>query len=137
MEENKKLDHFIRKSIKNVGLENPPTDFTDSVMSKIQSSTEVNAVFVYKPLLSKFVWLVILSIVALVFAYVILASPIVETTWFSIAQLNQMITFNVSGKIPNFEVSSISVYGISIFTLFAVLQIFMVKQRIDKHFSLE
>ena len=136
MEENKKLDDFIKKSIKEVGLEKPSVNFTDLVVSKIEAESAKPHVFQYQPIFSKSTWLIILAMVTAIFVYVIFGNPDLETTWFSISQLNKMTTFNVLGKIPSYDVSSTFVYGILIFTFFVMVQVLVIKQRFDKYYSL-
>jgi hypothetical protein len=136
MEENKELDNFIRKSIKEVGLEKPSLDFNDLVLSQLQKSTEKNTIFEHKPLLSKPVWFGIITTVIVIFAYALLGNPEIENIWFSISKLNQLTSFNLSGSVPNVEIPHTFVYGFLIFTFFVVLQVYMVKQRIDKRYDL-
>ena len=136
MEEDKKLDSFIRKSIKELGLEKPSLQFTDVVLSKIQGNTSVSPTFVYKPLFSKSTWLIILTVVATIFVYLILDQSEIKTTWFSIAKLNQLASFNLFGKMPSLPISNTFVYGFLIFSFFAIVQVFMIKQRFNKHSGL-
>ena len=136
MEENKELDDFISKSIKEVGLEKPSVSFTDLVLSKIENESKKSTVFEYQPILSKSTWGMILAVIAGLFAYVILANPDLENSWVSFLQLNRVATFNVMGKIPDLEVSSTFVYGILIFTFFVMIQVYIIKQRFDKRYSL-
>lgn len=135
MEENKELDDFVRKSIQEVGLEEPSLDFTNLVMSKINSVTERSAVFEYKPLLSKPAWFVILSIVAAIFIYVILGQPEQESTWLWFSKVNRLTSFNVIGSMPNIEVSSTFLYGVLAVTFFVWIQIFLLKKHIYKTYS--
>lgn len=136
MEENKKLDDFIRKSIKTVGLEEPSVDFTDLVLSKIQFESDKSAVFEYRPLFSKSTWAILIAIVAAIFIYVIFGNPDLDHTWFSFSQLNKMTAFNVLGKIPTYDVSSTLLYGVLIFTFFVLVQIFLINQRFKNHYKL-
>lgn len=136
MEENKKLDDFVRKSIKEVGLDNPSLDFTNLVMSKIQMDTERSAIFVHKPLLSKSTWFVIIAMVVAIFAYVIFGQPEQETTWLWFSKLNDLASFNLMGSMPNITISRTLTYGILAVTFFVWIQIFLLKKHIDKAYSL-
>ncbi len=136
MEENSALDDFIRKTVEEVGLEKAPVDFTNSVMSKIKTEAERSSVFIHRPLISKFTWFVIISVVVAVFAYVIFGNQDTESTWFSILQLNRLAAFNQLGRIPSPVVSNTFVYGFLIFAFFAVVQVIMIKKRFNKQYSL-
>lgn len=135
MEENKKLDDFIKKSVQEVGLEKPSLDFTDLVLSKIEVESEKSPAFQYQPILSKSTWFIILAMVAAIFGYVIFGNPNLENTMFSFSQLNKMTAFNILGEIPSPEVSNTFIYSFLIFTIFVILQVFMIKQRLDRHYD--
>lgn len=135
MEENKELDNFIRKSMHEVGLENPSLDFTNLVMSKIKVDTKRSPVFIYKPLFSKSTWFIIIAVVVAIFAYLIFGQPAVKTTWLSIAQLNKLASFNLMGKMPNIPVSNTFIYGILAVAFFVWVQILVLKKHFDKAYS--
>ena len=136
MEENKKLDDFIKKSVQEVGLEKPSLDFTDLVLSKIEVESEISPAFQYQPILSKSTWFIILAMVAAIFGYVIFGNPNLENTMFSFSQLNKMTAFNILGEIPSPEVSNTFIYSSLIFTIFVILQVFIIKQRLDRQYDL-
>ncbi len=136
MEENKKLDDFIRKAIKEVGLEKPSLDFTDLVLSKIQTEEEKSAVFKFQPILSKKTWFIIICAIITLFAYLLLGDLEMESPWFSISQLNRLTAYNLSATLPDLPISSTFIYGFLIFTFFVVVQVFMLKQRVNRSFDL-
>ena len=135
MEEDKKLDDFIGKSIKSVGLDKPSLDFTNSVLSKIQVESQTKAVFEYRPIISKSTWAIIFAIVVAIFTYVIFGNSDQGNTWFSFSQLNMVTSFNVLGKMSSFELSNTFVYGILVFTFFLLIQVLLIKQRFERHYK--
>lgn len=135
MEENKELDDFIRKSINEVGLENPSEDFTNLVMSSIKVDSETSTVFKYQPLISKTTWFIIITLVAAIFAYVIFGQPNTKATWLSAIQLNKLSSFNLMGRMPSISVSNTFVYGILAVTFFVWIQILVLKKRVDKTYN--
>jgi len=135
MEEDKKLDDFIRKSIKDIGLESPSVDFSDLIQAKILTNTNLSPHLTYKPLLPKTVWVFVVLFVAVIFAHAVFGQPELQTTWFSMAQLNKLASFNILGKIPIIPISSTLVYGILTFTIFVWVQILIIKKRVDKHYN--
>lgn len=134
MEENKELDDFIRKSVKEAGFEMPSSNFTDMVLSKIKPSTEELSTTVYQPVLSKKAWAGILIMVALVFSYLIFLDPELDARWLS--RLNALTAFNWSGNLPDIQISSTFVYGALIGTFFVVVQVFMIKHFFDRRYEL-
>ena len=135
MEENKDLDDFIRRSVNEVGSENPSLNFTNLVMSKIKADTKRSSVFIYKPLFSKTTWFAIIAMVMAIFGSVIFGQHEQETTWLSVIQLNKLTSFNLFGNMPNFPVSSTFVYGILAVTIFIWVQIFILKKHFYKSYS--
>lgn len=135
MEENKELDNFIRKSMNEVGVENPSVDFTNLVMSKIKVDSETNSVFMYQPLISKKTWFIIITLVTTIFAYVIFSLPNTEATWLSVVQWNKLTSFNLMGSIPNISVSSTFIYSILAVVFFVWVQILFLKKRVDKAYN--
>ena len=135
MEEDKELDNFIRKSIKDIGLEKPTEGFTDLILSKIRANTQVSATFVYKPLISKTVWFLILLLVITIFLSVIFGQFEQETTWLWLTKLNDLASFNLFGKIPNLPISNTFVYGIVAVAFFVCIQTLILKKQIDKAYS--
>lgn len=134
MEENKELNEFIKKSVKELGFEQPPANFTDKVLSKIKASAEQLSPMVYQPVLSKRAWAGILIMVALVFSYLIFLDPELEAGWLS--RLNTLTAFDWSGSLPDIAVSNTFVYGLLIGAFFVVVQVFMIKHFFDRRYQL-
>ncbi len=132
MEENKELDNFIRKSIKEVGLEEPSVDFTDSVLSKIDVAKQKDSIQVTKPLFSKTTWFLTIAAVAALFGYVIFNSSNTESTWLAAAQLNKLTSYNLSLNIPELGFSTTFIYGSMTIALFVWIQVLLLKQRQNK-----
>ncbi|GAB5475318.1 MAG: hypothetical protein Mars2KO_34170 [Maribacter sp.] len=134
MEENKELDDFIRKSVKELGFEQPPSNFTDAVLSKINASAQQLPTTVYQPVLSKKAWAGILIMVAFVFSYLIFLDPELEVGWLS--RLNTLTAFDWSGNLPDIRISNTFVYGTLIGAFFVVVQVFMIKHFFDRRYEL-
>lgn len=132
MEEDRNLEDFIRKSIKEVGLENPSKDFTDNVLNIIENKAPAPTNLVFKPLLSKTTWFVILSAVAAIFIYLIFGNPNLESTWISVSQWNHLVSFNLLGELPQPAVSKTFVYACLIITGFVWIQVLMLKHHFNK-----
>lgn len=135
MEEDKNLDDFIRKSIKEVGLEKPSVDFTDSVLSKIATANQKKSVLVTKPLLSRTTWFLTLAALAAIFGHVIFSNSTTESTWLAAVKLNKLTSFNLSLHIPELSSSTAFIYGSIAIVLFVWIQVFLVKQRLDKRYA--
>lgn len=64
MEEEKELDDHIRRCLKELPLEEIPTDFTTKVMSAVKAEKKYGVKPPITPLISGFSWIVIFSISA-------------------------------------------------------------------------
>ena len=136
MEENKELDDFIRKSIKEVGLEKPSADFTGSVLSKIAVANQKASVLVTKPLLSKTTWFLTLASVAAIFGYVLFGNSTTESTWLAAVLLNKLTSFNLSLHMPQLSFSNTFIYGSIAIALCVWIQVFLIKNYFVKNYSL-
>lgn len=134
---NKKLDAFISKVVKEVGVEKPAEDFTMSVLSKIELIAKKNSVQ-YAPIISKSTWLGIVFLVLIVFAYVIFTNSAIETAgWLNILKLNKFTAFNASLKMPELFISNVYVYGCVGLAFFVGIQVFLLKRHFEKRYTLD
>lgn len=72
--DDKKIEAFIDKLMSADSLEQPSIDFTDKVMSKVEAMSNSTAT-VYKPLISKPVWILIVATFLALVGYVIFNEP--------------------------------------------------------------
>ena len=135
-DKDKKLDAFIRKTIIEAGLENPSVDFTRSVLSKIQADAQKSTAFVYRPLISKSVWMMILTAIAGVFVYSIWENPSSETSWLAVLKLNRFAEFNLLANSLNFYISNTVIYSFVGLAFFVWVQVFLLKSYMNKRIAL-
>ena len=135
-DKDKKLDAFVRKAIIEAGLDGPSFDFTRSVLSKIQADAQKSKVFVYRPLISKSVWLVILITIAGVFAYSIWGNPSSEINWLTVLKLNRFAEFNLLANSLNFYISNTIIYSFVGLAFFVWVQVFLLKSYMNKRIVL-
>ncbi len=128
MDENKELDSFIRKSTRELGLEKPPINFTDSIISKIEAEQHKNTAYSYTPIFSTRQWVAITAVIMSVFALAIFGNLNHETT--AIAQLVDKIL--VLPELPVFAFSSTFTYAFLGVGIFVWIQIFLLKQQFQK-----
>ena len=80
--ENKNIERLVDDLMQEQSLEAPSKAFTSNIMSIVQQPVN-KELFVYKPLISKTAWLVILGIAATFFSVVYFNNANVETSWLS------------------------------------------------------
>ncbi|MFS4494073.1 hypothetical protein [Maribacter sp. 2308TA10-17] len=136
MKENKELDDFIRKSVKEAGLEQPSDGFTNAVFEKIGLEVQKSSVLTSEPLFSKTTWFMLISAVTGIFAYVILGSSAsIENTWMAAIKLNKLTSFNLSLNMSELPFSTTFIYGCSGVAFFVWIQVILIKQRLNKRYA--
>jgi len=131
MEDDKKIEAFIDKLMSHEVLEKPSVNFTDNVMSKVEAISNSTAT-VYKPLISKSVWaIILLGFVALV-GYVIFNEPSANSSW-----LDRIDLSGVSNPLEHisFNFSKTLMYAMVFFALMFSIQIPLLKQYFNNRMS--
>lgn len=137
MEENKEkqLDDFVKKVVKNAGLEAPSDDFTQSIMSKIVAQNEKSMVTRYKPLISKTSWLVLAFIAIFLLVYVIFGNSDLNVSW--IPSINEVATDNIGfiKTLENLRLPNTLLYSLTGLTLFIYVQIVFLKKHLESRYT--
>ena len=124
--EDKLLEKLVDTIMKNSKLEKPSLDFTAKIMSQVLT-TKTSEVYVYKPLISKYVFILVLGCLIALFFYL---KPQTDN---SINRLSDSLFYNIN-RIALFSFSKITVYSVGIATLFLFIQISFLKKHFDNHF---
>ena len=123
------LDRLTKKVIKSPGLEKPSVDFTANIMAKLDGAT--SKAFVYKPLISKTGWVLIILLLIIASVYLIMTgtneSSILGAIDFSILS-NNKLTQLFSG----INLSSTVIYVIGIGGFMWFVQVSILKHYLDK-----
>jgi len=128
MGENKhieEIDAFAKKYIKEIPVESPSVDFTANLMHTI-SQLQTEKTIVYKPLISKKGWFVV---VAAVIAIIILPFKSSEEGFFTLPEMNLSFLekLNFSGVFESVSVSTPILYLAILFSVLIFIQIFYLK----------
>ena len=126
-ENDKNVEQFIEKVMKETSLETPSFDFTSKIMAQV-SVLEQNKVKEYKPLISKKIWFSIFVVLVAMVFYSIFANN--EKTQFDID-----FSAKISSLIPTIHVSDVTTYSVLIVTLMVLIQISILKNYFDKRFN--
>ncbi len=128
MKENvdKRLDQLSRKVIGKSTLEKPSFDFTANVMSQIERLSNAR-VFIYKPLISRWVWLFLGVLVTAIFTYVLFFSSENDGGTIQSLIMKDSTMENIGKSLQGFKVSEISVYAVLLFCAMLYVQIPIIK----------
>jgi hypothetical protein len=126
----KKIEALIDKLMSADGLEEAPLDFTDNVMSKVEA---ISTATVYKPLIPKSIWFIIIgSFVALV-GYIYLKEPLTSSGWLDRFNLSN-ISINPLQNVT-FEFSTTLMYAFVLLAIMVSIQIPLLKHYFNKRMS--
>jgi membrane-associated PAP2 superfamily phosphatase len=125
------LDKLAKKVMQSTPLEKPSLDFTANIMSKV-SNIASNDITVYKPLISKRMWLVIAVLVVGSLFYGIFGSGLEAIGWFDKVDLSVISNNKITETISGIRFSKTLVYAIGLCGLVFFIQIPMMKHYLDK-----
>lgn len=125
--EDKNLEKLVENLMAATTLENPSIDFTAKVMSGV-FAVEKNKSLVYKPLISKWAWYIILLSVTILFAVVFLNHPgnAAPENYFNFPDLNFAKLFS------GFAISSMTANVLFAALIMIFLQIILLKNHLNK-----
>src|SRR5690606_23891159 len=123
MKNDEKIEKFTKHIFDEIGMEKPSSSFVENVMGEIEILGDTR--IVYKPLISKRVW------------FIILISCIALFLWSAInpteSAIFQDIKINVNLNIfKNLVFSDTVIYGISVLGVLCIAQVLFLKNRFDK-----
>ena len=128
----KELDLFLGKAVKDLKYEELPSDFTDRLLQKIEKSKSESSSVVYKPLISKLAWLVIGIILIGVFSVLRWYGNFSSKGWWLSLKWNTVGNINYLNSFPEFDFFDTTVYGFIGFTIFIFAQIAYLKNYFSK-----
>jgi hypothetical protein len=127
----KHIDQFVEKVMKEVAIEKPSFDFTSKVMDQV-IVIKKREITTYKPLISKYIWMIIFGgVIALVALILINGDSSATNNWIDKFDLS-VFSNNIFSKV---KLSKISFYAILLSTLMFYIQIPLIKNQLDKQFK--
>ncbi|MEY8868247.1 hypothetical protein AB9K24_01975 [Meridianimaribacter flavus] len=133
--ENKYVEAFTDKVLKDTKLESPSFDFTDAVMSQVEAIQYSKATR-YKPLISKPVWAVIAIGFLSFVAYLLFQKNTTSSSeWFTNIDFSLVFDNALTKLFSNLQFSNIFVYAMLLFAIMLCVQISWLKNYFDKRLS--
>lgn len=125
--EDKLLEKFVDTIMKDSVLETPSSDFTTKVMSKVLNP-KTSDVYVYKPLISKKVFIIVFGCFILLFVYFFINRGIQNDNLFNYQFFNFLQDINLT---LTYNFSKITIYTVVLATLMLFIQISFLKKHFD------
>ncbi|WP_430466557.1 hypothetical protein [Winogradskyella ouciana] len=132
IEDDKRIEDLVNKLMSADSLEQAPADFTDNVMSKIEAVSESKTI-VYKPLIPRYVWWLIVSGFVGLVGYV-LFSKSNDTTSLSERYNLPDVSFSLLDNF-SFDFTSTLMYATVLFAIMVGVQIPLLKQYFNSRIS--
>ncbi|GAA4816565.1 hypothetical protein [Litoribaculum gwangyangense] len=129
---NKYLDDLSKKVMAHGKVESPSFNFTDAVMSKIETLSK-NQATIYKPLISKRMWFLILVGFLALFSYGLFSGNNEESIgWLNKIDFSILSNNNISNTLSSFKFSKTLMYALVFFGSMICLQIPILKHYFNK-----
>lgn len=129
---NKQMDSLVKKVIVKASLETASFDFTTQIMTQLAAQKQSEST-IYKPLISKTVWLAIFTGFGVLIGY----------SFFGMQQENQDLAVNfdffihatIFDKIPKIKFSKTVMYALLLLSIMVLIQVTVLKDYLDKRFE--
>ncbi|WP_299213905.1 hypothetical protein [uncultured Aquimarina sp.] len=120
----------IKRLVKEAGAEHPSVDFLQNVMSEIKI-TSVDRSITYQPLISKKAWLVM----GVLIIGILISLPFLSEGTSILDKMDFSFLNGVKNPFAGFKLHSATMYGIIFLAILFMVQITVIKRRIDKIYS--
>lgn len=129
---NKHLDNLAKRIIKDSELQSPSLNFVDNVMARVNELAQSKTT-VYRPLISKKVWALIISVAALIVVAAIFNGN--STNGFALPERFILSRFSFGNLLEGFssiQLSEAFIYALIFFGIMLSLQMSFLKHYFDK-----
>lgn len=128
-----RIEDLVNKLMANDSLEKAPANFTDSVMSKIETVSEAKSI-VYKPLIPKYIWWLLAGgFVSLVLYFVFKSTPSSSQGFAERYNLPE-VSFNLLDNL-SVDFSNILMYATVLLAIMVSIQVPLLKQYFNNRLS--
>lgn len=128
----KELDEFVGRLLRETPMESPSLNFTSKIMARVETMPQ-NELFIYRPLISKYVWGGIALVLFIGCLLVVFGNFEMAPSLWSFMDVERP-NFDLFKNIPRFSMPNTLIYGVLGFSFFACIQIVLIKHQFDKRF---
>lgn len=128
----KKIEAFIEKLMSADALEQPSVDFTDKVMSMVEAVANSEAT-VYKPLIPKSVWFIIIGGFIALVGYLTINESEVNSSWLNRFDWSN-VSLNLFENVSN-NLSSTLMYAVVFLAIMVSIQVPLLKYYFNKRMT--
>lgn len=143
-DKNKNIEKFTKYIIKEAQVESPSQDFLTKVMDSVKLEKEKSLIKVYKPLISKLVWIIIITVFVALSIFMLtgnsgnydLFSKVDMSFFDKIPSMNIFENISSINIFKNIHFSSTFTYSFVFFSILVMLQLFVIKNYLNKQNAL-
>ena len=128
-------DDFVDNAMQQTGPEGPGNEFTEKVLSSMQTQKALETVTAYTPPISKMSWGIIALMILGILAWASFTGVTPEWSWMSLLDRGIGIR-DILATIELPDPGTTTAYSIGIFALFICIQILLMKRRLDRQIQL-
>ena len=136
MKENvdKHIEKFVDNVMKSSTLEKPAFDFSSKVMAQVTTASQ-SSITVYKPLISKTVWVIIAAIILSITVYLAMTIPM-DNSWFGTIDFSIVSNNKITELFSSLQLSQITLYTTLALGVMLFIQLPILKNYFDKRLQL-
>lgn len=131
--ENKEMDNLIRKVVEKAPLESPSFDFTTQIMTQLEHVKQSEAT-VYKPLISKTVWLFIFGAVTAMMCYAFTDLAPQDESTFRGVDFSFLTSNKVLNTFSRLTFSNTVLYAVLSLSVMLLIQVSVLTSYFNKRF---
>ena len=126
MKTTENIEGFTKYIMKEVDVEKPSTDFLFKVMETVKSDSKVPLSIIYKPLIPKSVWVLIVILFVVLSVFVLTGSTV---NYYLLSQIDVPIVEKVLAfdLFKNIHFSKTFTLSFIVFSAFVMVQLFFIK----------
>jgi hypothetical protein len=126
------MDNLLKKVIVKASLETPSFDFTAQIMTQLVAKKQSQST-IYKPLISRTVWITIFVGFAVLIAYSFFGMQQESQNW--IRDFDGLTDSAIFNKFPKITVSKTVLYALVSLSVMILIQVSVLKDYLDKRFE--
>lgn len=127
----KHLDELSRKVMRQAKIEQPSFDFTQNVMSRMESIKTSNTT-TYVPLISKRTWFLIVTVLMVIFVFAFFGTSEINNSWLSLLNFDMLPEYSIPNPFANIEFSQTMFYALFLLATMICVQIPILKRYFDR-----
>lgn len=129
MKEDKRIEKFTKDIFNEIGLEKPSASFVNNVMEFVEAPVK-SVELIYKPLITKKMWTLIVTSFISIIVWMLVDAPN-ESSFFDEFNIITYIDIDFN-FFKGVTISSPIIYGLSVFGLLVLVQIYFLKNNFEK-----